>query len=139
MIRFVFIITLAIFAHFSANAQERPTRDANQPSTLKANPERDKAAYVATLSPNITMNGTDCKFKDISVIRSTAGQYTVRVRFEESCAGFTEASFYFTDLKEALEVKELFLNYRSFQSLNITGKKGETLAFEVIFNHPGRR
>lgn len=133
MIRLLLLCALATFAQQSIYAQERPTRDVNQTRTLNADPQRDKAAYVATLSPNITLNGTKCKFQNVSILRGSDSNYSVRINFEENCAGLGEVTINAGDLEDALDLKELISNFRAYESLNITGKKGEPLSLEVNF------
>jgi hypothetical protein len=64
MIRLLLLCVLATFAQNSLFAQERPPRDPSQTRALNAETPRDKAAFVATMSPNISMNGTKCKFQN---------------------------------------------------------------------------
>jgi hypothetical protein len=139
MIRLLLLCALTTFAHQSLFAQERPTRDANQTRTLNAEVPRDKAVHVASMSPNITMNGTKCKFQNVSILRGSDHKYSVRISFEENCSGTSEAIFNTGDLEDALELKELIMNFRMYESLNITGKKGEPLSFELNFHAPVRR
>jgi len=139
MIRLLLLCVLATFAQQSLFAQERPTRDASQTRTLNAEVPRDKAVHIASMSPNITMNGTKCKFQNVSILRGSDNKYSVRISFEENCSGTSEAVFSAGDLSAALELKELIINYRMYESLNITGKKGEPLSFELNFHAPVRR
>lgn len=139
MIRLLLLCALATFAQQSLFAQESPTRDADQTKSINAATPRDKAAFIATMSPNVTMNGTKCKFQNVSILRSSDNKYSVRIRFEENCSGTAEAIFNTGDLEDALELKELIMNFRLYESLNITGKKGEPLSFELNFYAPAKR
>lgn len=139
MIRLILLCALATFTQVSVFAQERTTRDASQTRTLNAETPRDKAAFIANMSPNITMNGTKCKFQNVSILRGADNKYALRISFEENCGGTAEAVFNTGDLEDALELKELIMNYRFYESLNITGKKGEPLSFELNFNAPPKR
>jgi hypothetical protein len=133
MTRTIILLTIAIFAHLSCLAQERST-------TIKASDgqqaTRDKAAYVASVTPNITLNGNACKTKDVTVTRSAGGKYSTKVRFSENCSGMSEASFDCADLKDAIEVKDIISNFNLYQSFDIKGKKDEPLSFEVVYKNP---
>jgi hypothetical protein len=139
MIRLLLLCALGTFAQQSVYAQERPVRDVNQSKTLNAETPRDKATFIAAQSPNITMNGSKCKFQNVSILRGSDNKYSVRIRFEENCSGTSEAIFNTGDLEDALELKELIMNFRMYESLNITGKKGEPLSFELNFLAPVKR
>lgn len=139
MIRLLLLCAFATFAQQSIYAQERSVQDSPKTRSISAEAQRDKAVYVASLSPNITVNGTKCKFEKISIERGSDGKYAVRINFEENCSGSSEVHFNATDLEDALELKDLITNFRAYESLNITGKKGEPMSFEVNFIPPVKR
>lgn len=121
------LMIAAIFVSLSLSsfAQKTPT--------LKAETPVRKSSVVANIYPRITLNDSKCRFDHLTLKPAANNEYALTIFFARPCDEKRSFVLTFSDLHEAILVKNLVLNEEDYDFFHLFDGDDQKTTFEIVY------